>query len=482
LNYIDSLTLENFQSHKKTTINPAGPGQLTVIVGPSDSGKTSVIRGLKWLAFNSPQGGDFIRVGTQQASVTAIMENSERVIRTRSRGGVNRYTLESIERQKPQVYESFGTGVPLEIQQALEMAPISIGDMEFNLNLSEQLDGPFLGNSTPATARAKVLGKLSGVEEVDHAGKTLGTDLYRKHREVEGIQNQIKYYTEKIGEYAYLDKLGPLVEAVDKMVAELRTKIERKKALAELRIKLAGINAAIAKEDEKIAQLAGAEEAERKIGKLAAADARLEKITSARKEWAAICSDLAAAAKTLEETKTIPQIEQVLFGAVTKAERLCVLHKCSANISALAAALVQSEGILEATKDIPAALELAGKLLTKNERLKALSAKKVVLSSLDSEMQRAEAVLDATGNLPMLTAAIDGLGKAENRYKRLSALQATRNQVQTEIRVAIRTCQEAGLAEKKFSDELAELYKKVIVLCPQCGTEINIQHILEEVV
>ena len=63
MNPIKSIELQNFQSHVKTIIEPAGPGFLTVITGPSDSGKTAIIRALKWLLYNQPQGAEFTRTG-----------------------------------------------------------------------------------------------------------------------------------------------------------------------------------------------------------------------------------------------------------------------------------------------------------------------------------------------------------------------------------------------------------------------------------
>lgn len=194
---IGSIKIANFQSHKSTLIDFANHG-LTVITGPSDSGKSAVIRALRWVFYNVPQGSDFITVGEDKCVVSVIFEGGTVVERIRTRGGINRYTVDG------QVFEGFGTGVPIEVQEATGIRKLQIGDIHFMLNLSEQLDGPFLGKSVPGSARAKVLGKLAGTEEIDFAGKEVGTDLYRANRQKEGITKDIESNLKALDEYSWI--------------------------------------------------------------------------------------------------------------------------------------------------------------------------------------------------------------------------------------------------------------------------------------
>ena len=61
-----NLTLSNFQCHRSLSI-PLG--KITTLVGPSDSGKTAILRALDWLCFNygrvvllQRRGGDYVSV------------------------------------------------------------------------------------------------------------------------------------------------------------------------------------------------------------------------------------------------------------------------------------------------------------------------------------------------------------------------------------------------------------------------------------
>lgn len=425
MNYIEEILLENFQSHKKTVITPAGPGQLTVIVGASDSGKTALIRGLRWLAYNSPNGTDFVRVGTQQGTVSAIMAQGQKITRTRSRGGVNRYILEDLQHPAPRIFESFGTGVPLEAQQALELEPISIGEIEFTLNFSEQLDGPFLGNSTPSTARAKMLGKLSGVEEVDHAGKTLGTDLYRKRREVEGIRSQIDYLGKKIEEYGYLDELRPMVEIVSDAVDKLKIKIERKKALQELNIKLKATVQAILSELERILNL-----------------------------------------------QPVDNLETAIFALAERNSRMQSLGKFASDVKIFTEGLNRSEAILEGTKAISQAETTLTRLQENHERCRQLYTLGKAMINVSRELDQVKTVLAKSDNLTEIEKKLNNAAAAKeklvNLYSRLNELQfCQRSLVQTKQLI-----QKNIDTEKTAADELLAVFKEAGA-CPLCGSHLD---------
>ena len=79
MRYIKRIILQNFQSHKYSVIELNE--ELNVIVGPSDSGKSAIIRGLKWALYNEPAGDYFIREGEREASVTVEFSDNIKVKR-----------------------------------------------------------------------------------------------------------------------------------------------------------------------------------------------------------------------------------------------------------------------------------------------------------------------------------------------------------------------------------------------------------------
>lgn len=240
MNAMKRLIIENFQSHEKTIIEPAPPGHLTVITGPSDSGKTVIFRSNRWLSCNEPDGIDFIRAGASFARVTEELESGHSVVRHRTAGGVNRYIIVSPDSAgERQTLEGFGRGsVPLEVQELVGVRPVTIGDIKFNLNLAEQLDGPFLGSSVSAPGRAKVLGKLAGTEEIDHAGKMLGTDLHRRNQDEKKLTGELKELDADIAEYDYLPIMAERIHELEHLVTKVKTAQERRNKLVTLKTQL----------------------------------------------------------------------------------------------------------------------------------------------------------------------------------------------------------------------------------------------------
>lgn len=243
MNGFKALKLENFQSHTNTMVEFAPSGGLLVLVGGSDSGKTSIIRGLRWLLFNVPSGDDFIRVGATFARVTLELESGQTVIRERTKGGVNRYKVltPNENENEPSVFEGFGHDVPLEIRTVTGVSTVQVGDISLNLNIADQLQGPFLGSSISSGARAKVLGKLAGTEEIDYAGKELGTDLYRRNQDVKRLGSELATLNDRIEEYGWLSEYKQRIDDLTEIVAKVKVAQERRDKLSGLNGKLADI-------------------------------------------------------------------------------------------------------------------------------------------------------------------------------------------------------------------------------------------------
>jgi len=238
---IQSVSLSNFQSHVETQLRFAGEGRLTVIVGPTDSGKTSIVRALKWVIYNQPAGTGFIRAGAATSTVSIELASGLRVTRLRS-ASLNQYRLWlpiGRHEAEEQVFEGFGSSVPAEVQRALRVYPVSIGDLVLLVNLAEQLDGPFLGKSVPSTLRAKVLGRLAGSEVLDVASNRLGTDILRASRERERLEHELEAVQSEIDRHSWVIPMLDKIRSADLAVSGINGKVQTIERCRELREKLA---------------------------------------------------------------------------------------------------------------------------------------------------------------------------------------------------------------------------------------------------
>ena len=193
-----------------------------------------------------PTEPSYCRSGATFIRVTAEYEDGHKVIRERTRSA-NKYIISIPGEVKPQELAGFGDNVPLEVQQATGIRPLQIGDVELFLNLSEQLDGPFLGSkSVSAPARAKVLGKLAGTEEIDFAGKTLGTDLYRRGQDEKRLTGEVADLEEDIKEFDYLPGMAKKIGRIEKIAEQIKANHVRREKLINLNEQAAQIQKKIA--------------------------------------------------------------------------------------------------------------------------------------------------------------------------------------------------------------------------------------------
>jgi len=233
---ITRITIGNFQSHKHTVIEPAPEG-LTVLVGASDSGKTAILRALKWLFYNQPNGTEYIRGGESTARVRVEFADGRWVERRRSRKGGNLYEIRAVD-DEIRRFEGFGSGVPLEVQEITGVKLVRIGDLEMQINLAEQLDGPFLGKAVSSLVKAKVLGKLAGTEEIDYAGKGCGTDIFRGRQEKQRLATEMDKLQTDLVKYDYLPGLAETISQASSMLDRVKANKVRLETLIGLRDRL----------------------------------------------------------------------------------------------------------------------------------------------------------------------------------------------------------------------------------------------------
>lgn len=109
---IEQIRIKNFQAHEDLTIEM---DRVVTLTGPSDVGKSSAIRALRWAALNVPVSS-LIRDGAKQASVELIVDGRKIV---RSRGSENVYQLDGQE------YKAFRTDVPDAIAKLLNLTEVN---------------------------------------------------------------------------------------------------------------------------------------------------------------------------------------------------------------------------------------------------------------------------------------------------------------------------------------------------------------------
>ncbi|KYG34987.1 AAA family ATPase [Alkalihalobacillus trypoxylicola] len=231
MNNILSVRLENFQSHLDSLIE--FDKGLNVLVGQSDSGKTAIIRAIRWVLFNQPRGTDFIRVGANFARVTIVFENNVTIIRERT-SSKNRYMIKESEKEDL-ILEGFGIHVPKEVVEAHGMLPLRVDrDHELNLHLSQQLDGPFLLEQT-GSIRAKTIGRISGAHYLDMAIRDTSKDLSQLNQRLKHGEEEVEKLKEKLLPYEKLDEAKAKIDQTESNITSIKKNQQLLKSLKQIK-------------------------------------------------------------------------------------------------------------------------------------------------------------------------------------------------------------------------------------------------------
>ncbi len=469
---IKSLYLEDFQSHARTKVDLAPPGGLTVIVGATDSGKTAIVRALRLLFYNVPQGADYIRVGRATATVALEMADGTKVVRERSKA-VNRYRIAQ-PGSSPQTLEGFGASVPLEVQELTGVRTVSIGEaLDLTLNLSEQLDGPFLGNKTVSgPARAKVLGALANTEEVDEAQRTLGVDLHRAGQVVSGLLDEISGLDRAIAGYDYLPALASQIEALDAILEAVRGHQARLASLEALRARLAEIDPQRARALETLARWKGlseavshAERAEGALTKtraLTACRSSLESVTAQRGQWSQFLSRWA----------NLPAASDLVARAAADYARAQTLSGLMDYLAVTMTGLERTRAALRRWAGLPEADALSSRCSTVLAKVQSLRDIRLRLTGLEAEASR---VAQARARWAGIAEAQSLLSTIVEVSSRLSALNGCRDSLARGH--ATRAAAEADLDRhsRALDDARAQYADALVALgrCPLCGSAVD---------
>lgn len=143
---LERFDLKNFQCHCSLSVE--FDQLITTLVGKTNSGKSAVLRALRWLVQNFPAGDEFISDGEKYCRARLIVDG-HRVIRRI--GDRNEYRLDD------KVYKAFGRGVPPSVSKLLNLT---------DENFQAQLDAPFWFSLTPGQV-AKELNRIVDLSVID---------------------------------------------------------------------------------------------------------------------------------------------------------------------------------------------------------------------------------------------------------------------------------------------------------------------------
>lgn len=249
-------------------------GNLTAITGPTNHGKSSIYRAIKWALYNVPSGDKFIRdipVRNENGEielddlgnpvmkkagmcyVELVFDDGTSIIRKRNSGSVNKYILRKEGEELGDIeLDGFGMGPVDEVVSFHGMREVDFLDSKGGvktLNMSDQLSPPFYLSETAST-KAVMIGKMAKTEVVDLAIKNNAKDLKAEKAKLKEKKEQLKEVKEEMKSYKGLnkmekeigklkkkkDKIDDLVSSFDKITKandSIKTLIKKKESIEE---------------------------------------------------------------------------------------------------------------------------------------------------------------------------------------------------------------------------------------------------------
>ena len=206
---IKTLLIKHFQSHENTCLE--FDKGVNIIVGSSDSGKTAIIRALRWLKDNRPSG-DAMRsnwCGKDNNTVVKIWATDPRFEDEHTSREIVKG--ENIYHLHAQTFKAFGTSVPDEVSRFINMSDI---------NIQMQLDSPFLLSETPG-AVAQHFNKVAKLDKIDTAIQNINSWIRELTSTIRYDESQETKLKEDITKFEHLEKFEAEVEVLEDMDKQL---------------------------------------------------------------------------------------------------------------------------------------------------------------------------------------------------------------------------------------------------------------------
>lgn len=223
---IEQLKATNLQKHEDITLNFIEG--VNVITGPTDSGKTAIFRGLKWVLMNEGDSSKLVKHGTQKCTVSVTIDGNT-VERSYSASS-NTYKLND------NLYKSFRTSVPVDIAALVNMDTISIQDRR---------DLPFMvyykGSET-----AEQFSTMLDLNEIQTV--TANTNRYVKKvaEAVEQAKINIDKAKTTLDYYADVDEANALLKVYAELLVECDALASEERTLTDYKEKLFWIHRTLA--------------------------------------------------------------------------------------------------------------------------------------------------------------------------------------------------------------------------------------------
>lgn len=473
---IKQLRLKNFQSHEDTVLDFV-PG-LNVLLGNSDTGKSAIVRAIRWLFYNEPAGDEFLQRGKSLVEVEAEFYDGSRLKRSREKGK-NAYDL-TLASQESMHFEGFGRTVPKEIVDYFHLKKFPLGlNEDLTLNIADQLEGPFLLQEKDSN-KANAIGRLVGIHYIDQAQRNVNRDIVGLNRDKKYQEDQLTALEEGRKSYDYIEDALEKLDAFKELLRKGRDLEDREETLQDLLDKFKTLS--LEKKDlaQNLEGLKNLDQAQREV--LASKDLtrdyhdRLDK----QRTLLSLKEELEKSQEDLRQVKDLDKAEKAykeVAHSYGNFQNLLTYKKSYEKLDQQIREIHDTLGRLEN-------LDKARDLVQENQKAKALldqyKALENALKDIEDRKARAKVYMDLFLNLEEGIQAVEGMRQKKDQLHLLEDYLGAYRKLQSNKKALEEDCR-AFLKEETQSKEELKVFLKDLKLCPLCKRpmdEHTIQHMI----
>lgn len=466
--YIKKVILENFQSHKYTELE--FDKNLNVIVGPSDQGKSAIIRGIKWALYNEPTGDFFIREGETECSVTIVFSNNIKLKRYRSKTK-NYYYLYDNNGEEI-IFEGFGTKVPQEIIDKISFRKVLLDENNSNsINIGEQLESPFLLSEKSST-RANAIGRLVGVHIVDDALRDTLKDIRNLNIKKRNHEDNLEKLYTNLAQYDYLDnliaisnRLKAIKEEIYGKQSKLSNLTQKLELLSKIKNEIELLNRYLAKFDnlDKLTDISQQ------------LDDRINNFYYIYKKYETyniVIKNIEYNKNLLTILKDLNKVEYNLEKLNVLSYKITKLINLSSKYSLVKENIMLNNNILNSLKNIDNIEKDINLITIKQEQYKKIIDLKVRFDDINKRISIGKIYIERLANIDSIMNIKDSINI---KYERLKGLLEYKKEYDIYMN-NITKAKESLIKSKKEMENLLEQYKAIlsrIERCPLCLSTID---------
>ena len=211
--HLRELELKNFQKHSSLKLELT-PG-LNIVAGPTDSGKSSIFRAIRWLLTNRPRGIDAYRTYRSQGPISVSMVFEDGEVKRIKGAKENDYILKIGD--EVTTFSTVKTDVPLEVKEFLKIP---------DFVLQGQHDQYYLLQSSPGEV-VREIQKLVDLDIISSVIQMANQHINTCKANLRAYQKTKEEYEQELDRLAGIPDLMKEVEFIEAQQAILEDKRKR---------------------------------------------------------------------------------------------------------------------------------------------------------------------------------------------------------------------------------------------------------------